>query len=193
MVRTLNKDYPNFWYVQPCHLRNVSRFMLPKARIDLKFMFQSYSIQYSPFFLEGWEKIISSNALHFPYSTEQKWLIQRFTWDQLSTRNRSIELQSKSKMLFESMRKCSIRIPHKILSFVDLKIFKIGQEIAKLAIPESVPFGHNMHSKSRDEPDTSEMLTRAQFFKSSETCCVRNLWARLISNVLNETLRPQKY
>ena len=45
------------------------------------------------------------------------------------------------------MRKCRIWIPLEILSFVDLKIVKIGLEMAELVIPKSVPFGHNMRPK----------------------------------------------
>ena len=45
-------------------------------------------------------------------------------------------------MLLESICKCRFRIPLEILSFVDLKILKIGLEMAELAIPKSVPFGH---------------------------------------------------
>ena len=71
-------------------------------------------------------------------------------WDQLSTKDRNM-VHSKNEMLLESMCKCRIRIPLEILSFVDLKILKIGLEMAELAIHKNVPFGHSMSSKSRDE------------------------------------------
>ena len=45
-----------------------------------------------------------------------------------------MELQSKNEMLFESMWKCHICVPLEIVSFVDLKILKIGLEMAELAI-----------------------------------------------------------
>ena len=61
----------------------------------------------------------------FPHSTEQKW--------PLGT-NYNMELQSKTEMLFESMYKCRIRIPLEILRSVDLKILKIGLEMAELAL-----------------------------------------------------------
>ena len=43
-------------------------------------------------------------------------------------------VHSKSEILFESMCKCHIRIPLEILSFVDLKILKIEQEMAEQAL-----------------------------------------------------------
>ena len=52
-------------------------------------------------------------------------------WDKLSTKD--MELRSKSEMLLESMFKCRIWIPLEILSFLDPKISKIGQEMEKLA------------------------------------------------------------
>ena len=60
-------------------------------------------------------------------------------------------VHSTSEILLESMCKCRIRIPLEILRFVDLKILKIGLEMAQPAIPKSALFGHNMRSKSRDE------------------------------------------
>ena len=71
-------------------------------------------------------------------------------WDQLSTKDRSM-VHSKSEMLFELLCKRDIWIPLQILSFIDLKILKIGLEMAELAIHKNVPFGHSMSSKSRDE------------------------------------------
>ena len=43
-------------------------------------------------------------------------------------------LHPKSEMLFESMRKCRIRIPFEILMILDQKISKIEPEMAELAI-----------------------------------------------------------
>ena len=75
-------------------------------------------------------------------------------WDQFSTKDRNVEFQSKIKMLFESMHKCSIWFPLEILSFIDLKILKIGLEMTELAIAKRVPFGHNMRSKSHERTTT---------------------------------------
>ena len=67
-------------------------------------------------------------------------------WDQLSTKDRNM-VHSKIEMLFELMCKCRIRIPLKILLLLDQKILKIEPEMAELAIPKSVLFGHNIRSK----------------------------------------------
>ena len=63
-------------------------------------------------------------------------------WDKLSTKDRNMELQSKRIMLFESKRKCRIWVALEFLSLVDLKILKIGLEMAELAIPIEIGAGH---------------------------------------------------
>ena len=45
-----------------------------------------------------------------------------------------MELQSKSEMLFESMRECRIWIPLEILLILDQKILKIEPEMAELCL-----------------------------------------------------------
>ena len=84
-------------------------------------------------FLEGvgWKKLISSTALHILHSTERKWPLGTNYQPRIDIW--ATVDQPMSKMLFESMRKCRIRIPLEILSFVDPKILKIGLEMAKLA------------------------------------------------------------
>ena len=47
-------------------------------------------------------------------------------------------------MLFESMRKCRIRIPLEILLILDKKISKIGPEMAELAL-----FGGTIEKEDR--------------------------------------------
>ena len=54
--------------------------------------------------------------------------------DTLLTKDRNIDLRSKSEMLFESMRKCHIPIPLEILLILDQKISKFEPEMAELAL-----------------------------------------------------------
>ena len=82
-------------------------------------------------FWRGWENLISSTEIYFPRSS--LYPTKMAPRDQLSSKDRKME-QSKRKMLFESKRTCRIWIPLEILSFVDLKILKIGLEMAELAI-----------------------------------------------------------
>ena len=53
-----------------------------------------------------------------------------------------IRLHLKSEMLFESIRKCRIRIPLEILLILDQKILKIEPEMAELAL-FVLRFGHS--------------------------------------------------
>ena len=108
-----------------------------KWLISIENLFRETIIPLIIGFLEGvgWEKLISSTALHILHSAKRRWPLG--TNYQPRRKNGASVDQSESKMLFESMRKCHIWIPLEILSFVDLKILKIGQEMAKLVISQS--------------------------------------------------------
>ena len=69
-------------------------------------------------------------------------------WDQLSTKDRNM-VHSKSETLFESMCKCRIRIPLKILLLLDQKISKIEPETAELAL--SLSLGYRVFHFGRDK------------------------------------------
>ena len=71
------------------------------------------------------------NESSFPHSTSTKWILPLGTNCQPRI---EIWLHSKSELLFESMRKCCIRIPLEILLILDPKISKIEPEMAQLAL-----------------------------------------------------------
>ena len=59
---------------------------------------------FNNWFFEGWEKLISSTELYFPhFSLYRTKMAPR---DQLSTKERNMELQSERKILIESKWKC---------------------------------------------------------------------------------------